>query len=172
MAELHDSYAAVLADMRERRVRLGVEIRELDNAIASLERLANLGTHRPPSPPATVAQPAIQHGADEQTEGNYARISVRWAVLWHLTEFSARPEKTGEITDALTRGGYVSQAGKFGNFVSAVLSTMKAKGEVQTTEDGGFFVTDSGRQTWRAIKQGVKFREATASTAPPPPSTR
>lgn len=164
MAGLHESYAAVLADIRERRMRLSLEIRDLDAAITGIERIAGAAAPVPSLSPTSTSAPSLQPPPNTArgTEGDYSRISVRWAVLWHLTEFATRPEKTAEIAEAITKGGYKSDAGKFGNFVSAVLSTMKNKGEVLATEDGGFVITEAGQQTWRAIRQGAKFRDATS----------
>jgi hypothetical protein len=50
--------------------------------------------------------------------------------------------------------------------VSAVLSTMKAKGEVETNDDGGYRVTEQGLATWNGIRQGIKFKISTSSTEP------
>ena len=99
--------------------------------------------------------------SDSPTE-RYARVSVRWAALWHLAEFAQGPMRNGEIADAIREGGYQSKAGSFANAVSAVLYGMREKGEVDGNGDTGYYVTDKGRQTWALIKQGVKFRDATS----------
>jgi hypothetical protein len=52
--------------------------------------------------------------------------------------------------------------------VSAVLSGMKAKGEVEANDEGGYRLTNEGRNTWAMIRQGNKFRAAmsTSETLP------
>jgi Mn-dependent DtxR family transcriptional regulator len=68
--------------------------------------------------------------------------------------------KTGELASALLEGGYRSQADRFPNLVSAALSGMKIKGEVETSEDDGYRLTKQGRQTWESIRHSSKFRHA------------
>jgi hypothetical protein len=98
----------------------------------------------------------------------FANISVRWGVLWFLAEFADGYVKTSEIANALLEGGYRSEAARFPNLVSAVLSSMKGKLEVQTNSDDGapgYCLTEKGRQTWAAIRQGSKFRAAISPSA-------
>jgi hypothetical protein len=55
------------------------------------------------------------------------------------------------------------RASRFGSMVSAVVSNMKTKGEVEANEEGGYRLTEVGRHTWSLIRQGTKFREAISS---------
>jgi hypothetical protein len=48
--------------------------------------------------------------------------------------------------------------------VSAVLSGMKGKAEVETNAEGGYRLTEAGRSQWALIRQGNKFRAAMATT--------
>jgi len=82
--------------------------------------------------------------------------------LWYLAEDAHGFVKTSEVAGALLAGGYKSEALRFPNLVSAVLSTMKAKGEVEPNDDGGYRLTEQGRLTWAHIRQGAKFRFATS----------
>jgi hypothetical protein len=164
MSVINAQYAAVLADMGRRKQRLEAELAELDTAIQAIRRLVALtgenGSESHESRPSL--QPAQPKPAS-QLPRSYAGISVRWAVLWHLSEEASSPEKTGEIASALLAGGFQSKASNFSNLVSGVLSLMKQKGEISTTEDGSHMISDEGRRTWQLIRQGTKFREATAN---------
>jgi hypothetical protein len=161
---MNEHYAAVLADLRARRERIEAELRDVDAAISGLQRLLGgeqaflqVGSNRP-----IILRDPFN---EPPSYARYANISVRWGVLWHLSEHSTEFEKTAQITDALESGGYKSSgASRFGNMVSAVLSNMKAKGEVETNDDGGYRITETGRKTWNLIRQGAKFREAISSS--------
>jgi len=91
---------------------------------------------------------------------------VRWGVIWYLAEDVEvhlprnGSAKTGEIASALLAGGYRSKAERFPNLVSAVLSGLRTKGDVETSEDGGYRLTDQGRHTWESIRHSPKFRNA------------
>jgi hypothetical protein len=152
-------YEAVLADLRARRKSVQIELQELDAAIGSIQRL----TRSPAQPQLFEAAPTSAMAPADKAR--YSTISVRWGVLWHLAEFAGTNDKTGDIATALLAGGYQSDAAKFGNLVSAVLSNMKSKGEVEATEDGGYRLTETGRHTWAMIRQGAKFRDAMARVA-------
>ncbi len=155
-------YTAVIDDLRRRRGKLETEIREIDALIRSLERVASApaGPALSTPPPSAVAELATK----VPTNRRYSNISVRWAVLWYLTEFAEGDQKTAEIASALESGGNHSGASRFGNAVSAVLSTMKSKDEVEIGTDGGYRVSDVGRRNWTHIKLGKKFREAIEAT--------
>ena len=161
---MNEHYIAVLADLRQRRTRLENELRDLDATISGIQRWCDGIQHQPQSP---TPEPAQEQRQSTASATRFANMSVRWGVLWHLAEFANGYEKTGEIANALLAGGYKSEAARFGNLVSAVLSNMKAKGEVETSEDGGYRLTDDGRKTWNLIRQGAKFRTAISSSEPP-----
>jgi hypothetical protein len=160
---MNEHYFAVLADLRGRRHALEAQLRDVDAAIAGLQRLVGAGMAAP-----VVSVGASQAPAPEPSpESRFSKISVRWGVLWHLSEFARDYEKTAQVTDALVAGGYQSRgSSRFGNMVSAVLSNMKAKGEVEANDEGGYRITEAGRHTWGLIRQGTKFREAISSSEP------
>lgn len=158
---MNEHYAAVLADLRTRRSQLQSELQDLESAISAINRLC--GDQEIVPSYARIA-PVMTNSLEPRPDARYANISVRWAVLWHLAEFASDYEKTGQIANALLAGGYKSDAAKFGNMVSAVLSNMKAKGEVEFVEDAGYRLSDDGRRTWNLIRQGSKFRAAISST--------
>jgi len=83
-------------------------------------------------------------------------MSVRWAVLFYLAEYSNAPQPIGAIADALKNGGSYSKAQSFNSNVSAVLSQMAAKGEIKKDDDG-FALTDHGRAIWHGIRNSEKF---------------
>ena len=172
MSEL---YTAFLAELRGRRAKLEAELKDVDVAIDSILRLSGMmDSGVAPPHVLTVSQSSPLEGQSQATprrHTRFANISVRWAVLWHLAEDVQGFEKTGEIASALRAGGYRTEATNFGNMVSAVLSTMKGKQEVESSDDG-YCLTDSGRQTWALIKQGTKFRAATFSSEPSPLSVQ
>lgn len=171
---MNEHYAAVLADLRVWRARLEEEIEEIDGVIAGMERLAQVGASTAPPSQPIIFEPSPPMMPTRSANGPlFANISMRWSVLWHLTEFAKGFQKTGEITASLRENGYQTAAANLGNMVSAVLSSMKAKGEVESSVDGGYRITDAGRATWNLIKQGNKFKEAMASTnVQPQPSER
>jgi hypothetical protein len=154
---MNEHYAAVLADLRQRRAKLETDLRDVEAAISGIQRLVNTATQGPPSQDIAVHQSA----QTERDTVRFRNISVRWGVLWFLSEAESFV-KTGEIAAALLDGGYKSEAVRFPNMVSAVLSAMKTKDEVQTNAEGGYRLTERGRNTWAAIRQGAKFRIATS----------
>jgi hypothetical protein len=178
---MNEHYNAVLADLRSRQEALKAELRDVDAAIAGIHRI--LGVVPDLSDPYAAIRdvdlspnvsprPALQerrapHGLATVPVGErFANISVRWGVLWFLAEYAQGYQRTGEIANALREGGYKSDAARFGNMVSAVLSAMKSRvpPEVETNEDGGYRITEHGRQVWQVIRRGSKFRAAMAPT--------
>ena len=169
---LSEHYAAILRDLRSRHEQAKVALRELQADIERVERIA--GQYAP-----LHVKVVDEHTSIYEPEGpsgdvllvralpkpDFSRMSVRWAVLWLLSEYETGPRRTSEIANALTAGGYKSGSDSFLNAVSAVLSGMKSKGEIDSGPDGSV-VTDKGRQTWKLIRQGAKFREATSSNEP------
>ena len=160
MSGVNEHYMAVLADLRGRRLELETQIQRIDAAINGLLVLVGQQPQQPAvSLPSSPPAQAAQHTAANR----FSDISVRWGVLWYLADFAEGYVKTAEIADALLKGGYKSEAARFPNLVSAVLSTMKAKEEVEASNDdgaSGYRLTEKGRQTWAAIRQGHKFKAA------------
>jgi hypothetical protein len=171
---LSEHYAAILSDLRSRYEQAKLALRELESDIARVEHLAG-----------QFSQPSSLRGAYEMYRAggtmtlsgdaaadpvvnrplprpDFSKISVRWAVLWLLSEYESGPLRTSEIATLLTAGGYQSNSDSFLNAVSAVLSGMKGKGELESTADG-YVATDKGRRTWQLIRQSAKFRDFTSS---------
>lgn len=120
---MNEHYAAVLADLRVRRARLEEEIEEIDGVIAGMERLAQVGASTAPPSQPIIFEPSPPMMPTRSANGPlFANISMRWSVLWHLTEFAKGFQKTGEITASLRENGYQTAAANLGNMVSAVLS--------------------------------------------------
>ena len=156
---MNEHYTVVLADLRNRKAKLEAEVHQVDAGIAAIlgllgasERIAQAYVQPKPNHYPQSAQPHV----DQATR--FSNVSVRWAALWYLYELGEQFQKTGEIASAILAGGYKSDAGRFGNLVSAVISGMKAKGEVETNDIGGYRLTEKGRNTWELIRQGGKFR--------------
>lgn len=160
-----DIYVSMLIELKRRRDRLMAELSGVNAAIEGIAPL--VPSDRPVSTvvssPGQAVQPQPPPPARQETgSGNYSRISVRWAALWHLAEFAPGPMRNGEIADAILAGGYHSGATLFPNAVSAVLSGMRAKGEIAGTPEGGYSLTDKGKQIWQAIRHSERFRSVTA----------
>ena len=152
-------YRSMWIELMNRREALTKELAGVSAAIAAI---APLAVDEPDPADLTVVR-IVEPVA---TPGQYAKVSVRWAALWHMAEFATGPMRTYELADAIRLGGYQSDAESFPNAVSAVLSGMRENGEVDGSSDAGYYLTEKGRQTWALIKQGKKFRDATAT----PPS--
>jgi len=162
---MNEHYAAVLADLQAHRSKLEAELREIDVTIGSLKRLT--GAERPQAGllvPVELMEafnklPGVNLALLE-SRSRFSHVSVRWGVIWYLAEDVEGSAKTGEIASRLLAGGCSSQAERLPKLVSAVLRALKAKGEVETSENGGYRLTEQGKQTWESIRQLCKFRYA------------
>jgi hypothetical protein len=153
-----ETYRSILTELTKRRDTLMAELRGVTAAIAAIVPLAN-GESPAAHTPQQVESPALHPSASlAPRTGDYSRISVRWSALWHLAEFAQGPMRNAEVADAILEGGYHSGAGSFPNAVSAVLSVMRAKGELDGSPEVGYSLTDQGRNIWRSIKQSDRFR--------------
>jgi hypothetical protein len=171
---MKEHYAAVLAELQTRKSKLEAELREIDAMIGGLQRLIGdepLQELLVPSPQPSSSAIDLAQAINKlpgvnlallSSRSRFSNISVRWGVIWYLAEDVVGPEtaKTGEIASALLEGGHRTQAKRFPNLVSAVLSGMKTKGEVETGKDGGYRLTEQGRQTYESIRHSAKFRHA------------
>jgi hypothetical protein len=91
---------------------------------------------------------------------DYTKMSIRWAVLAFMSEVARGPLGTGAIASALeARGMTTNGPSKFGNLVSAVISNLRSKGEIDGTE-GMYELTQAGRSMWAHIKASPKYRVA------------
>ena len=150
-------YEAVLADLKRQRAVLAEQVDILDKTIAGIQRTLPGGPL--PSPPILLNSLGNEQLRMVDINQRFAHISVRWGAIWHLAE-SVEPQKTGEVTAALMKGGYRYNGKTFANSVSAVLSTMKAKGEVEPVGDDGYRLTAHGRTVWDAIRNSERFKAA------------
>lgn len=142
---LREHLLATIAHISTKQSRLMVELEEVEGLLRSLRRevgsLPTTGRLVFPTP---------------QPQGPFAGISVRWSVFLFLAEYARGPETSGVIADALRDGGSVSQAISFNSNVSAVLSQMANKGEVEKIGDR-FSLTRKGMEAWHGISQSEKF---------------
>jgi hypothetical protein len=153
MDNVMDHYQAVLSDLELRRSRCQKELADLEQTIAGIRKLLAS------SASLFVGTPITSRTAEPSSnpEEKYANMSQRWAILKFLAEDATGPMKAAEIAIALLNGGVRSNGKDFAGNVSAVISTMKAKGEVEQAEDGGHRLTDNGRLAWAAIKHSPKY---------------
>jgi hypothetical protein len=90
------------------------------------------------------------------SQGEFAGISMRWAILSFFSQNRNGPQTLGLIVDALRAGGATTKGQSFNSNVSAVLSVMVSKGELDKSEEG-FALTDHGRTIWQGISNSEKF---------------
>jgi hypothetical protein len=162
---MNEHYAIVLSDLRNRKAELERELHELDTAMALIQRRAGEPAAIMPLS-AMLPQEIRPESGVVPRQIRYSNMSVRWGAMWELADAGDEFQRTSAVANALLEGGYKTDATNFVNMVSAVLSNMKQKGEVETNGDGGYRLTEAGRQTWALIRQGHKFRTATSASAP------
>jgi len=143
-----EHYRAVLDDLQRQRDMLHLKIDEIDKAISSLHRLIpEEAKEELPTPSYATVSSAVT-----LRSGKYSGMSVRWAILNLLNVDATGPMGTGEIAEALLRGGITSAGKNFNANVSAVLSNMNnVRNEVQSG-DTGWVVAPAGRQAWAHIR--------------------
>lgn len=155
--DLNEQYQAVLRDLQERRASYLTAINELDAMIAGINRQLQVASAEPPLVANQQPIPIAKVANSDETH-RFANMSVRWAVLKLLAR-AGRPMTTGEIAKTLEAGGVESKGQRFSSIVSAVLSDMKSKkGEVESVEDGGFQLTNQGREAWEHIEKSARYR--------------
>ncbi len=143
MANL-DQYRAVLDDLMKQRDHYQFRIGEIDSAVAALRRLM---------PREDVAtNKSIQTSLPMVVNGKYVGMSNRWAILALLCEDATRPLSTGEIAEALEKGGITSGGKNFAGNISAVLSKMNHERKEVESIPQGWVITEVGRQAWVHIK--------------------
>jgi hypothetical protein len=150
---LREHLLATIAHITTKQSRLTLEIQNLEALLQSLRREVD----SLPSTGRLVFPP------QEKAQGPFAGISVRWSVFLFLAEYARGPETSGVIADALRSGGSVSQAISFNSNVSAVLSQMANKGEVEKIGDR-FSLTRKGMEAWHGISQSEKFVNRNSET--------
>lgn len=153
-------YGVFLKDLEDRHKRCSEEIERcleeqkmLAQMIANVRQFITFASQTSSIPSSRRVE--SQHRIAAQgaaTPGKYSGLSVRWAILFLLSEAVA-PMGTAEIADALTKGGVHSNAQRFVGNVSAILSGMvKERGEV-VQEESGYSITPHGRDVWDGIKR-------------------
>ncbi len=160
MANL-DQYRAVLDDLMKQRNLLQFKVGEIDAAMAALRRL--------------MPEEDLQRSKDSQqvlpmvTDGRYADMSTRWAILSLLSEDAITPMTTGQIAEALQAGGMTSGGKSFAGNVSAVLSGMKGDKQEVIAGPDGWVISEKGKAAWAHIKASrnrapMPFRESLETT--------
>jgi hypothetical protein len=156
-----EHYRAVLDDLHRQRDLHSLKVTEIDKAISSLHRLIPADAKEEfPTPNYSMAStPTVR-------AGKYAGMSVRWAILCLLSEDATGPMGTGDIADALRRGGIVSTSKNFNGNVSAVLSDMNnTRKEVQSSPEGGWTISQVGRQVWSHIRHKKEAQQDLISSS-------
>ncbi len=144
-----EQYRAVLDDLVKQRSQLQFRIGEIDTAVMALRRIMPEES----LVPAEESQQRLPVAEGVKgSEGKYAGMSTRWAILALLSEDSTPPMTTGQIAEALQAAGITSNGKSFAGNVSAVLSGMNHdKGEV-TSGMSGWVISDKGKDAWISIK--------------------
>ena len=143
----------------EEQKMLGQMISNLRQFISSASQSTPVPQQAPRSVNATEPRPSAAPRA-----AVYSGMSVRWAILYLLAENATGPMGRSEIAQALTDGGTTSNAQNFSSNVSAILSGMvNQRHEVQQATDGGYEITDHGREVWQGIRRTSQWnaRQAT-----------
>lgn len=131
--------------LESKRLRLRKEYEELDATLQGLRKeIVKL----------RGIQPQLFPSSAIPERSVYQNISIRWAILWLLSE-AVGPMTTPNIADALRNGG-VAERPNFNSIVSAILSQMAQKAEVERI-DNAWLLTIPGRSVWDSIKRSDKF---------------
>lgn len=149
-------YQAVLRDLEQRRAHIQEQLAELDQAIAVVRKtVPSSASVRPDGAP----QPL--HVA---SSGKYMGMSMRWAILNLLAEDASAPMPTSEVAAALQAGGISSSGKSFISNVSAVLSVMaNTRKEIESAE-GGYRITEHGREVWKGVKGTEQYQNRLVSS--------
>lgn len=151
------SYDIVLKDLEERYRRCTEEQKMLSEMIANLRRfVASSGSPRLAPPQPTPFRPTVAPTIAAPTAGKFSGMSVRWAILYLLSETSG-PLGTSEIAETLSKGGITSNAQRFAGNVSAVLSGMVNQRHEVEQIGSGYQITDQGRAAWEAIRRSPQW---------------
>lgn len=144
--ELLDHLVAVYEFLDKKRLNLKREYDEAETTLAGIRReITKLRD----------VHPMLFPESERPERKMYQNISMRWAVLWFLNEESSGPAQTSQIADALRAGG-IAERPNFNSIVSAILSQMVGKGEIEKA-DTGVRLTPHGIAAWDAIRRSAKF---------------
>lgn len=170
--DLHAHYEAVLNAEKADRERVFSEIKRLsqilkqkDSLIAALtasvstdDAAARTLVKPLPFPqPVGLGAPAPPPVADN---ARFENISVRWGILSLMTDYTPNGDSLtpGEMAEALIAGGVRSGGVNFAANVSAVVSSMKNRNELEPTGEGKYRITPHGRDVWQTVKVSRRYR--------------
>lgn len=153
-----DHYRATLADLEQRKADYLNEIKELDGLIAGIAKQIQL-IESLPVPPPLSDQSAISRIVPQTVDPHaFKNMSVRWAILKLFGENQIGLSlPSSEIAKALETGGVETRGERFVGNVSAVVSAMKQKGEIEAAEEGRYRLTVGGREAWNHIQHSQKY---------------
>jgi DNA-binding MarR family transcriptional regulator len=143
-ASIRDHMVATLSHLAIKRSKLLIELDQTESLIKGIKKeIASLEY--------TATLP-FDSGGIRPYEG----MSVRWSVFMYLAEYGGGVGTLNTIADALRSGGIASKGQSFNSNVSAVLSQMSNKGEIEKTGDR-FNLTPHGQTVWEGIQKSEKF---------------
>lgn len=146
---VRDHLMATLGHLTTRRARLVSELHEIEVLMNGLRR--EVESFNRQTAPLPFPDEADTHAKI------FSGMSVRWSVLMYLAEHHSPLATVGIIAEALREGGLFSKGQNFNSNVSAVLSQMTSRGEVEKQADR-FVLTHQGRDAWDVVRQSEKFR--------------
>lgn len=129
-------YTGVLTDLRSRREALIRELRELETAIAALERLA--GDPTVAIAIQSMSQPTV-------TKGTFDGLTLPQAVDKYMRMMN-RPLITRQVVDALRAGGVPADAKSFANQVYNALHRMSGENGVFRREGNAWTLRPAAEQ--------------------------
>lgn len=153
IAEVEQKLNGLQAEM----IQVQADRNALLKLVAELEKRRDLAVLAPP--------PTVSGFIVRQTPtvapaepGHFSNLSMRWAILRLLGEFSPGiPLINEDIANRLRDGGFNNGTPlKFRANVNSVLSRMATNKEVEKV-DAGYVLTSWGRTEWDGIRKGEKF---------------
>jgi hypothetical protein len=154
IAEIEQKLSSLQAEM----IQVQANRNGLLKLVAELEKRRDLAVLAPP--------PSVSGFVIRQTSpappaelGPFSNLSMRWAILQLLGEFSPDiPLINEDIANRLRDGGFNTGTPlKFRANVNSVLSRMAAQNEVTKSGEAGYILTAFGRAEWLGIKKSEKF---------------
>lgn len=148
-------FEGMLKQLHAKRSELQGELIECDQTISYITKLARkesgdfhtVKSEVCASPPITERTIFVQQP--------FATMSARWAILHlldRITQISDVALTTMEITERLSENGKTTEAAKYSNAVSAVLSNMKSSRQEVDMVDGKWRITEKGRSAIEHIR--------------------
>lgn len=138
-------YSTILTELVKYRAAIIKELKDVNNAINVIQPLL------------TDSQKSIIPNDATSQIGDYSHMTLQWAILWHLAEFTDKPMHTTKIADTILLGGYETVTKDFNQAVSSYICNMRKNGEITGNKSDGYIITDKGRKIWTAIKNSEKF---------------